>query len=138
MTAFDSFKIWHKKLMEKKNNRILLIIGGTIYFSLYLLVTWTLSMDIIIGLLLLTLSVFLHKNEGASYLFILALFFLLLTNPLTIMCLVILGMFLLYKWLDHRRVNSLTKIAQKTPSQLSGVSYQDPRVEIIIKGDNRR
>ena len=138
MTA-SWLKNGYHQFIQQKTNRIMLPITALIYFGVHIFLTWTISMDILIGLILLIIAIIIHKtSEDLSLLiFIVSLFFILISNPITMVILIVLGMYLVFKWFDHRRINALNNISKKSPVQLSKVSTSNPRVEIIIRGERK-
>jgi len=51
---------------------------------------------------------------------------------------ILIGLYLFYRFLDTNRKERIKRIAHMTPAELSGVRYQKPNVEIIIRGGRRK
>lgn len=49
-----------------------------------------------------------------------------------------IGVYLLYAFLNELRIKRIQRIANMSPSQLSGIRYQTPEVEITIRGGRRK
>jgi hypothetical protein len=135
---YHRLKDIYNSFINKEDNRRTVVTIAIIYFFLHLILTWAIYSDHLIGLSLLIIAVYIHDNETWSFpLFLISLFFLLITNPITSIVLVGIGLYFLYGFMNERREKRIQKIKQKSPNELSKVSYSDASVEVVIPaGDN--
>ena len=136
---YQKLKDIYNSFINKEDNRRTVVAIAIIYFFLHLILTWAIYSDHLIGLSLLIIAVYIHDNDVWSFpLFLLSLFFLLITNPITSIVLVGIGLYFLYGFMNERREKRIQKIKQKSVNELSKVSYSDSSVEVIIPAEGER
>ena len=136
---YHRLKDIYNSFINKEDNRRTVVAIAIIYFFLHLILTWAIYSDHLIGLSLLIIAVYIHDNDVWSFpLFLLSLFFLLITNPITSIVLVGIGLYFLYGFMNERREKRIQKIKQKSVNELSKVSYSDSSVEVIIPAEGER
>jgi len=127
---------WHRYTMVN-GHRKLLIGACFVWFFFLLLVYGYLSPDCLVGALLMVLAVTAHDKGWSVYVFLVAVFLVLNAHPVTMVILLGVVAYMVYKILNVYRVRLAERIARMTPEALSGVRYQDPAVEIVVQGGKR-
>jgi len=116
----------------------MLLAAGLIWFGLLVIVSMAVPGWCLFGMISLMISLYFHKETWSFHVFVIAVFFYMLSTPLTMVGLILIGMYVLYKFLNSRRLREIQKIASMTADQLAKVSYDQPEVEIIIHGGRRK
>jgi predicted membrane protein len=129
----ENLRNWWTNYSREKRNRQLLYIIGFIWLVTLIIVSSRIPGWCTIGVILLCVSLYHHEREWSFYSFAAAVFFLLFSTPLTMLGLLLIGLYLFYKLLDKWRIKRIQKIANMNPTELSRVKYSKPEVEIIIK-----
>lgn len=136
---YQKLKDIYNSFINKEDNRRTVVAVAIIYFFLHLILTWAIYSDHLIGLSLLIIAVYIHDNDVWSFpLFLISLFFLLITNPITSIVLVGIGLYFLYGLMNDRREKRIQKIKQMSPTELSKVCYSDASVEVVIPAEGER
>jgi len=128
---FDA--VYGKKWL--KFSLIGLVILLNIYGFIFIVFEGVIILSVFIGALILSMH-WTYTAEGKIALFA-AFVFSLWIFPFLLIIPILIGLYLFYYFLENNRLNRIRKIAAMTPSQLSKVQYEKPKVEIIIRGDRR-
>ena len=129
--------IYHRFIDKKENPRIVIVVA-VVYFFLHLILTWAIYSDHLIGLTILIIAVYIHDNDTWSFpLFLISLFFLLITHPIASLALIIIALYFLFGLMNDHREKSIQKIKNMHPNELSKVTYDDASVEVVIHGGDR-
>ena len=138
----EKLENWWTAFSAEKRNRIILLLLGLGWFIYLFSTVLKIPLYCFIGLIFLLITLYSYQKSWSLYTFLVAVFFYFYSSPLTMVLigfiLVLLLVYIIYKLLDRHRINRITKIAHMTSSQLSGVRYEKPEVEIVIRGGGRK
>ena len=126
------FNIVAKTKFRKELTTVLLVIALLAVFFLYLNIF---SMLLIV---LLILSVRYANTQAGKVLFYVGIAILILISYILWIIPIAIGIYLLYAFLNELRIKRIQRVAKMSPSQLSGIRYQTPEVEITIRGGRRK
>ncbi len=138
MDEIERVKAWWNAFAAEKKNRHILLAVGILWLGLLIIVSHVIPVLCVIATILLAVSIKFYQTPWSFTAFVAAVFFYLISTPLTMAGLIVIGMYLVYKFFNSRRIRKIRKVAEMNPLQLSKVKYGKPEVEIIISGGKRK
>lgn len=126
---------WYK-FNTNPTYRTTLLALGVLWLAISILVGH-LSLISIIAFIALIISIKFYYESWTAFTVIVAAIAYALTNGIILVVILLILIFYFYKLLEKHRINRLKKIASMSPQQISGVTYQHPEVEIVIRGDRK-
>ena len=133
----DKLKDWWTGFSGIPGNRRKMLVVGVVWVLIHFVFTWDISVDNLIGIIFLILALKFFYMGTSVYMFMVSVFFFMCSHPVTSFGLVIITLYLFYKLLMHLREKRIKKIASMSASELSGVRFREPEVEVIIRGRQR-
>lgn len=124
------------KIVDNKSYRQIIVIASTVYF-IATFVTGFWNPISALGYALLIVSCIKSTESWSFYTATVAFVLYALTNGIALIIMLILIIYVIYRYLEEHRINRLKKIALSSPSKLSKVRFEQPKVEIIIRGDRK-